>query len=99
MIKSQTIFSPQNYLLAMTGHCYILHDDFDVVKSIHLLLQKHGVEDENRKIADFPFTDVRQVVESNLNVVLVDISGYGPDDEWKTQYRWFEVTDEFNEEV
>lgn len=99
MIKSQTIFSPQNYLLAMTGECYILDDDFDAVKAIHLILQKHGVENEKRKIADFPFTDARQVVESNLDVVLVDISGYGSDDEWNREYRWFEVADEFKEEV
>ncbi len=97
MIKSQKIFSPQKYLDAMTGYCYILHDKYDVVNEIHSILKKHKIETTDRKIADFPFEDIKQVVASNVDVVLVDISWYGPDDVWENKYRWFEVTEDFNE--
>ena len=90
MIKSQQIYSPQNYVMAMTGEC-------DIIDEIHKCLVKHGVEDENNTIWDYPFTEIEHVVEQGLDVVLVDISGYG-DGEWKTEYRWFEVPEDFSEE-
>ncbi len=97
MIKSQEIFSPQNFVSAMTGACYIFMHDCDIVKEIHELLRINGVEDENNTLLDIPFTDVERVVESGRSFVLVDISGYG-DGEWKREYRWFEVPEDFSEE-
>ena len=97
MIKSEEIFSPQNYVMAMTGECYCFMDDCDIIKEIHKCLRYHGVENENNTIWDFPFTEIEHIVENGLDVVLVDVSGYGADG-WKTEYRWFEVTDDFNGE-
>lgn len=97
MIKSQQMYSPQNYVMAMTGECYIFMHDCDIIEEIHKCLRKHGVEDENNPLWDYPFTEIEHIVEQGLDVVLVDISGYG-DGEWKTEYRWFEVPEDFSEE-
>ena len=97
MIKSQQIYSPQNYVMAMTGECYIFMHDCDIIEEIHKCLRKHGVEDENSTLWDYPFIEIGHIVEEELDVVLVDISGYG-DGEWKTEYRWFEVPEDFSEE-
>ena len=35
MIKSQQIYSPQNYVMAMTGECYIFMHDCDIIDEIH----------------------------------------------------------------
>lgn len=48
-------------------------------------------------IWDYPFVEIDHIVENKLNVVLVDISGYG-EGEWKTEYRWFEVPEDFKDE-
>ena len=99
IIKSQQIFSPQSYLDLMTGECYFLDHDCDPISEIHKILKKHGVEDENNAIWDYPFDEISHLCEQQTSVVLVDISGYGNPygEEWKTEYRWFEVPDDFED--
>ena len=63
MIKSQQIYSPQNYVMAMTGECYIFQHDCDIIDEIHKCLVKHGVEDENNTIWDYPFIEIEHIVE------------------------------------
>jgi len=97
MIKSQQMYSPQNFVMELTGMCYIFDYECDIITEIHNLLQKHGIEDDDCPLMDYPFTEIDHIVEQKLDVVLVDISGYGPG-EWKTEYRWFEVPEDFEED-
>ena len=43
MIKSQQIYSPQNYVMAMTGECYIFQHDCDIIDEIHKSVTIHQV--------------------------------------------------------
>lgn len=98
MVKSKKVYSPQSFVEALTGNCYIFDGECDILKEIHTCLSEDGVEDEENVLFDYPFTEIEHIVENHINVVLVDISGYGPEESWKQELRWFEVPDDFEEE-
>lgn len=93
MVKSEQIYSPQAYLEAITGKCYLYNGTYgaDFIQNI---LVAEGYIDE---LWDYPLTEINHIVENNLNVVLVDCSFYY-DDEYIHEYRWFEVPEDFKEE-
>jgi hypothetical protein len=92
MVKSNQIYSPQSYLEAVTGKCYI--GGYGGVDFIQEVLVQNGYTDE---LWDYPLTEIDHIVENNLNVVLVDCSYY-EGDEYINEYRWFEVPEDFVEE-
>lgn len=92
MVKSKGIYSPQNFVCVVTGKCYIMNHD-DIIEDIHYLLSQNKIE-----TTDYSLDEIDHIVENNLNVVLVDVSGFNEDDEWVQDYRWFEVPEDFNEE-
>lgn len=94
MVKSKNIFSPQNYVYAVTGKCYVMDYD-DIVDDIHRLLKQNNAESDESPLWDYPLDEIDHIVENNINVVLVDVSGFGDDNEWNVEYRWFEVPDSF----
>ena len=92
MVKSEQIYSPQAYLEAVTGKYYIIRGGYPVDDILEILVSE-GYDN----LWDFPFTEIDHIVENNHNVVLVDCSFYGGN-EYITEYRWFEVPEDFEEE-
>lgn len=92
-VKSDKIFSPQNYVDAVTGKYYIIDSDDDV-KEIEKLLKQNGYEGWN-----YPLSEIDHIVENELSVVLVDCMIWDEKaSEFKHEYRWFEVPEDFKEE-
>ena len=98
MVKSKQIYSPQNFVDALTGYCYIFQCD-DTIKEIHDLLKKHKVETRCNPLWDYPLNEIEHIVENKIPVVLVDVSGFNEKVEWVQEYRWFEVPEDFQEEM
>lgn len=95
MVKSEKIYSPQNYLEAVTGKGYIISGEDDV-ELIQEILVENGYRDE---LWDYPMSEIAHIVENDLNVVLVDCMVVNPEtDKFEHQYRWFEVPEDFEEE-
>ena len=94
MVKSKDMYSPQNYLSAITGKCFINRGTIPI-DFIRTILEEEGYGDT---LWDYPLTEIDHIVENKLNVVLVDCSYYNGD-EYFTEYRWFEVTEDFQEEI
>lgn len=93
MVKSEKIYSPQNYLMAVTGECYIIRGANDI-ESIEVILDDYGLE-----LWNYPISEIDHIVSSELNVVLVDCMVVNEKtDEFEHIYRWFEVPEDFEEE-
>lgn len=93
MVKSEQLYSPQNYLEAVTGNCYILRDDNDI-ESISTIL-----EEFDYSLWNYPLSEIDHIVENGLDVVLVDCMVYNDKKkEFEHVYRWFEVPEDFKEE-
>lgn len=91
MVKSDQIYSPENYVCGVTGNYYFFKHKMHPVDEIHHLL------DSDYEIWDYPLTEIDHIVENDLDVVLVDCSHY-EGDAWIAEYRWFEVFDDFEQE-
>ena len=94
-VKSEKIYTPQSYCEKMTGRCYGFNQD-DTVGEIEEVLKRHGLESENWS---YPLSEIDHIVENNLCVVLVDVSGFSKEGKWQQEYRWFEVPENFEEEA
>ena len=90
LVRSELIYSPQSFVDSLTDKCYIFTGD-NVIEQIHRLLKENGVESEDLPLWDYPLSEIEHIVENAIPVVLVDVSGFNDDDEWETEYRWFEV--------
>lgn len=94
-VKSERIYSPQNYLEAVTGKCYIYSGDNDI-DFIDEHLAVNGYADE---LWNYPLSEISHIVENDLDVVLVDCMVVNPEtDEFEHEYRWFEVPEDFSED-
>ena len=92
MVKSERIYSPQNYLEIITDKCYIINGEDDI-EFIQGVLANEGFE-----LWDYAMSEIDHIVENNLNVVLVDCMVVNEEtDEFEHQYRWFEVPEDFKE--
>lgn len=86
MVKSEKIFSPQEYLELVTGECYVVTGDDDI-KFIDKILTKNA-----RCLWNYPLSEIDHIVDSHLNVVLVDCMVFNDMTlEYEHVYRWFEV--------
>lgn len=93
-VKSEKIYSPQNYLLAMTGNCYIYPHDMSVIEFIESVLNDSFEEE----YWSYPLSEIDHILENNLNVVLVDCTDIDENGDLKPEYRWFEVSENFKED-
>ena len=93
MVKSNKIYTPQSYVYAVTGLCFCFSQD-DTVAEIQDKLDRYCFD----TLWNYPLTEIDHIVENKLNVVLVDVSGFAGGNEWVTEYRWFEVPEDFTEE-
>lgn len=86
MVKSEQLYSPQDYLELITGYCYIINGDNDV-EAIGKILKRLGYD-----LWDYPLSEIGHIVENDINVVLVDCMVYNNKiKEFEHVYRWFEV--------
>lgn len=92
MVKSNSVYPPQAYIGEITGEYFITQFDGSV-ECIHKYLEKHGFS----FLWDYPLTEIDHIVENDLNVVLVDCSRY-EGSKYVSEYRWFEVPEDFEEE-
>ena len=93
MVKSERIYSPQQYLEAVTNKYYVIRGEDDI-SFIHGVLVH-----ENLEFWDYPMSEIDHIVENNLNVVLVDCMAVNEDtNQFEHEYRWFEVPENFKEE-
>lgn len=93
MVKSECIYSPENYVCAVVGKYYFFQHKMHPIDEIQYLLRLNGYE-----LWDYPLTEIDHIVENNLNVVLVDCSHFEGGDVYVNEYRWFEVPEDFKEE-
>lgn len=93
MVKSESVYSPQAYLEAVTGKCYIIHGDtiYDLLDEIQAILSENGY----KLLWDYPLTEIDEIVANDINVVLVELTGDDENGKWRTVYRWFEVPEQF----
>lgn len=66
-IKSNNIFSPQNYLALITDECYIIHTSKPVLQQIEEILDDYGFPSVSYDLAD-----VRTALSAGSPIVLVD---------------------------
>ena len=92
MVKSGTIYSPQNYLELVTGKCFMIDSENDV-KFIEKILKK-----ECGSVRSYPLSEIQHIVEEGLDVVLVDCMIVNQKtDDFEHVYRWFEVPCDFED--
>lgn len=91
VVKSNKLYSPQNYLELITGNTYIVQGDDDI-EFIEDILEKEGY-----CLWNYPITEVEHLIETEIPVVLVDCMVYSEEKkEYEHEYRWFEVDFEEN---
>lgn len=93
-VKSTKVYTPQQYVEAMTGLCFYFEQD-DTVAEIQEKLDKHCLH----SLWNYPLTEIDHIVENKLDVVLVDVSGFYNGFEIVPKYRWFEVPADFEEDA
>lgn len=87
MIVSRKMFTPFEYLDAVTGHPNILSGNDDVA-SIEAILEREGYE----AVWNFPLDEVEEALEHGQDVVLVDCRVWSEETkQMEHEYRWFEV--------
>ena len=93
MVKSERIYSPQQYLEAITDKCYIIRGENDIA------FIEGALEHEGLELWNYPMSEIDHIVENELDVVLVDCMVVNEDtDQFEHIYRWFEVPEDFTEE-
>ena len=95
MVKSERIYSPQEYLDAVLDECY-LFDSFveNDIEEIEEILKR-----EDKSLWNYPLTEIDHIVENGVDVVLVDCMVWSAEKrEYIHSYRWFEVPSDFVEE-
>ena len=91
-VLSKEVYSPQNYIEAVTGNYYIFRNDTTIIDEIQHILILNNFEN----LWNYPMTEIEHIVENKINVVLVDVSDYDiKSREWVKEYRWFEVPEGF----
>ena len=89
MLKLGVIYTPQDYVEAVTGQRCTF--DKDICAEIRKRLAENGFS----CLWDYPLSETKHVVQNKLNVVLVDVSEINRNGEQKKEYRWFEVPEGF----
>lgn len=97
-IKSDSVYSPQNYLCAVTGNCYSFPLESSIRKQVEQILIHHRLPH-----VSFALSEARDALRSGAPMVLVDCSDFLEDEvtgELRPvkDLRWFRVPDDFTDE-
>ena len=87
VIKSNEIYSPQNYCDSFFGACPVFSGNQNELRS---LLDENGHTD----LRDFPFDEIESIVKNKIPVVLVDTTYINDNGKMVFEHRWFEVPDQ-----
>ena len=91
IVKSNKLYSPQNYLELITGNTYIIQGDNDI-EFIEKILEQEGY-----CLWNYSLNEVEHLIESEIPVVMVDCMIYKEEkNEYEHEIRWFEVNFEEN---
>ena len=90
MVVSNKLWTPQTFVEAITGHCYIFDGDDDV-GHIAAILEESGFGD----LWDYSMDEVDHIIEQRHHVVLVDCMVWSEDDgRYGHEYRWWQVPED-----
>ena len=90
MVVSNKLWTPQTFVEAITGHCYIFDGDDDV-GHISCILEESGFGD----LWDYSMDEVDHIIEQGHHVVLVDCVVWSEDDgRYGHEYRWWQVPED-----
>lgn len=91
-IKSEHVYSPQEYLEVVTGKYYTFNGEDDV-KEITKFLKFNNI-----KMRHYPLSKVGEAAKDGTMVVLVECMVVNSiTDEFERAHVWFEVPDDFEE--
>ena len=93
MIISDAIFTPQQFIAIISGEVVFFQPDgnYDTIAMIEDILEQHTYG----WLEKIPLNDIIGVLKSDLDVVLLDVSGHNEDGEWVNECCWWQVTDNF----
>lgn len=90
MVASKKLWTPQTFVEAITGRCYIMSGSDDV-GLISRLLEENGYGN----LWDYPIDEIDHIVEQSIPVVLVDCLVYlDYKDQYEHEYRWWEIPED-----
>ena len=90
MVVSKKLWTPQTFVEAITGKCYIIKGDDDVGLISRLL-----EENDFGNLWDYPIDEIDHIVENSIPVVLIDCMVYSEEkDQYEHEYRWWEVPED-----
>ena len=99
MVLTNRVFTPQTFLEAITGKCYVV-DGSDDIEFIHEVLTEEGYEDDECcTVWDYPLNEIDECIEQEIDVVLVECCYFDDNDELCKEYRWFQVPDGCEEKL
>lgn len=88
-ISHNGIYSPQSFIMAATGECYIINDDS--FNQINMLIKKHNITNsKGRLIKSYNFEDIANIVKDQTRVILVDVTDPNESGESIQNFKWFE---------
>lgn len=93
MVLSEKIYEPSEFVEILTGHYFYFNKE-NTVREIEDILSD---EYEEGSLWSYPLSEIDHISDNDLNVVLVDVSGFYNTVEFQHIYRWFEVPSDFIE--
>lgn len=92
MVKSKRLYSPQEYLDAVLGECYLfdsfVENDIEELEKILIYADK--------PLWNYRLTEIDHIVENEIDVVLVDCMVFSAEEGgYVHTLRWFEVPSDF----
>lgn len=89
MVKSEQVYSAQNYLLEVTGKAYCHRADcYDDAEFISEILDLNNLSEQ---LWDYPLSEINHIVEEQLDVVLVKLCKMDNKGNITESYRWYKV--------
>lgn len=92
VVKSNIIYSPQNYLEVMTGNCYFFINDRPILDQVTDILKLHNCSTKSYSLKETP-----KLLHRNISVVLVDCCDVDNNGNPIKDYRWFRVPINFKD--
>ncbi len=94
MILYDGLLSPQVFLEVMTGKCFLVSAD----NQLELVEEILDIELGEGQCWSYPFSETKDIVENDKNVVFVEIVNINEECERERLYRWFEAPEEWTKE-
>lgn len=94
-VYSNKVFTPEGFLEFLTGEKHTVNSP--IIENIHRILKDSAVDDnakdEIENLFDYPLSEIDEIVENNIPVLLVDVTE--PNSE-ERELRWFELPSDYS---